>query len=349
MANGDTGLLGGLSYVAIGRETTSGTYNTCTAALDVTNFGVSINQEIKIIEQIERTRTYSKHLQQSRTVGGSCSFYFAPEVLACQYILQAAMFASVTTATVASETTGGGGLTHTFAVGDVEVTNTSLCINARKGPITTGTAFQYNGVRVADINFSASIDEPLQCNVNFMCLDGSSTSNDVGSALTVTSARLLSFDSGRVSVESSFASLTSTSFWHVQSAEWGWNNNIKSDAGAGRIGSAIKTLLPLGVMQFNAKCSMRFNTTSAYDSMIAASSLALEFEFLGATIPGSVGRIGAAFEFPRVYITNAGDPAISGPNEILTADVEFAVLRDDSSATGYAMKAVLTNTTTSLA
>lgn len=347
MAVGDTALLGGLSYVAVGRETTSGTYNTCTAALDILSFGLVTTQENKILEQVETSRTYSKRIQMTRNVAGPCSFYYAPEVLACNYILQNAMVATITTATATGETVGGGALTHTFAVGNVDQSFPSLCINARKGPSTTGQIFEYNGVKVNDITFSAAIDEPLQCDVNFMGLDATTTTNDVVAALTVTSANVLSFANGRLSVEETFASLTSTSIWHVQSAEWGWNNNLKSDAAAGRIGSAIKTVLPLGIMQFNLKCSMRFNTTTAYASMIAASALSLQLEFQGATISSSAARIGARFDFPRVYITNAGEPVINGPNEILTSDVEFHVLRDDSSGTGYAMQALITNTTTS--
>jgi hypothetical protein len=349
MPDGDTALLGGLSYVAVGRETTVGTYNTCSAALDAISCSMAVTQENKIIEQIERTRTYSKRIQQMKMVGGGISFYYAPDVLACNYLLQNAFFGTVTTATVTGETTGGGGLQHTFEIGNVEQSYPSLCLNVRKGPATSGRVFEYSGVKVSEIAFSAAIDEPLKCDATFVAMDATQTSNDVVSALTVTSAELLSFTNGRFSIEQTFASLTSSSFWHVQSAEFGWNNDIKSDAAAGRIGSALRTVLPLGALQFNLKCSMRFNTTTAFDAMIAASALSCQLEFLGSTISGSVARRGIRFNFPRVYITNAGDPTINGPNEILTSDIEFHVMRDDSSATGYAMQALVYNTTTSFA
>lgn len=349
MAVGDSALLGGVGYVAIGRETTTGTYNTCTAALDVLSFGVVTTQENKILEQVERSRTYSKRVQQTRNVGGPMSFYFAPDVLACNYVLHQAMNATITTATVTGETTGGGGFQHTLEIGNVDASYPSLCMNVRKGDGTAGKIFEYTGVRVGDINFAAQIDEPLQVDVNFMGIDASVGGTDVESALTVTSAQLLNFTDGRVSLEQSFASLTSSSFWHVQSVEWGWNNNLKSDQQVGRIGSALKQVLPNGIVQFTAKATIRFNTTSAYDSMIAASALAMQLEFLGDTISGSVARRGIRFNFPRVYISNAGDPVINGPNELLTSEVEFHVLRDDSSASGYAMQAIVYNTTSSYA
>jgi len=350
MAIGDTALLGGLSYVAIGRETTSGEYNTCTAGMDVLSFGLVTTQENKILEQIETSRTYSKRIQQTKNVAGPASFYFLPCSPACNYILHNAMIGTVTSATATGETVGGGAFEHTVAIGDVEQSFPSLCINVRKGPATTGQVFEYDGVKVNDISFAANIDEPLQVDVNFVGLDSTKTSNDVSSALTVTCADPLSFESGRVSVEGSFASLTSSSYWHVQSVEWGWNNNLKTDAAAGRIGSAVKELLPLGIAQFNMKATIRFNTTAAFDAMIDASQLSMQLEFQGRnTISGSVARPGIKFNFPKVYISNAGDPVINGPNEVLTSDVEFHVLRDCSSATGYAMQAIVTNTTSSYA
>lgn len=349
MAVGDSALLGGLSYVAVGRETVSGTYNTCTAALDVISAGLVGVQENKIIEQIERSRTFSKRIQQMRMVDGGISFYYAPDVLACNYILQNAFFGTVTTATVTGETTGGGGFQHTFEIGNVEQSYPSLCFNIRKGPVTTGRVFQYSGVKVNEITFQSSINEPLKVDINVMGMDTTQTSNDVASALTVTSAQLLSFVNGRLSVESNFASLTTSSFWHIDSVEFGWNNNIKGDAASGRIGSATRTVLPLGTVAFNLKAKLRFNTTTAYDAMRAATELSAQLEFLGDTITGSVARRGIRFNFPSVFITNAGEPSISGPNEVLTSDVEFHVMRDDSSANGYAVQAVVYNTTSSFA
>lgn len=349
MAVGDSALLGGLSYVSVGRETSTGTYNTCTAALDVMSWGVVTTQETKILEQVERSRTYSKSVKQMKMVGGPLSFYYAPDVLACNYLLQAACVGTITSATVTGETTGGTGFQHTFNIGNIEQSFPSLCFNVRKGDSTSGKIFEYSGVKVNDVSFSAELDDALKVTANMVALDSTITTNDVESALTVTSAQLLNFTDGRFSVEQTFASLTSSSFWHVQSCEFGWNNNIKSDSASGRIGSNIRTVLPLGIAQFNLKCSIRFNTTTAYDSMLAHSSLSCQLEFLGDTISGSVARRGIRFNFPKVKVANAGDPTINGPNEILTSEVEFHVLRDDSSGTGYAMQALVYNTTSSFA
>jgi hypothetical protein len=70
-----------------------------------------------------------------------------------------------------------------------------------------------------------------------------------------------------------------------------------------------------------------------------------EFEFLGATLAGSSVRKGIKFVFPKVYIKDAGDPEIGGPEEILVSEIAFDVLRDASSTGGYAVTAIVTNGT----
>lgn len=345
MAIGQYAQLGGLSYVAIGRETTLGTYNTCTAALDCLSASIATTQDNKILEQIERSRTYSKRMSLMKKVGGDLEFYFAPQMDACNFILQNAFGGTITSATSTGETVGAGAasaMDHTFAVGNMGESYPSLCVNIRKGDATNGKVFQYSGVRVNNINFSASIDDALKCNVGLTGLDSTLNSNDVSSALGVTSTSVLSFVDGRLSVEGTFASLTSSSFWHIQSVEFGWSNNLKSDSDAGRIGSNILTTLNPGIMSFTLKTKIRFDTTTAYSAMLNATKLSAQLHFLGPTMTSSAIRQGIKFNLPTVYINNAGDPTIGGPDQILSSDVDFHVLRDDTTSTGYAVQAVVT-------
>ena len=88
MPLGAGGILSGLSYMALGRETTTGTYNTCTAQLDFISSSVKTTQEVKVLEQIERKRAMSKSISLSRSIGGDVEFYFFPDVTSCAWILQ---------------------------------------------------------------------------------------------------------------------------------------------------------------------------------------------------------------------------------------------------------------------
>lgn len=349
MSVGQGSVLGALSYLAVGRETTFGTYTTCTAGLDFLSSSLKTLKENKILESIERSRTYSKRIHMGKKTEGEVEFYVFPLYTATGYILQNAFGGTVTSATATGETAGGGAFTHTFNIGAMDQSYTSLCVNLRKGETSSGKIFEYSGVRINEISFTSELDEALKCSMGLVCKDSSQTSNTVDGALTFTAASPLSFENGRISVESSFASLTSTSFWHVQSCEFTLNNSIKSENEARRIGSDVPAILPVGVMSFTLNMTVRFDTTTAYSAMLNATQLYAELEFLGPTMSGSAVRQGLKFQFQKLIVTDAGDPEIGGPDEILTSEIVFHVLRDDSSATGYACRALLTNNISSLA
>ena len=309
-------------------------------------------KENKILEQIERTRTYSKRISLSKKVEGDLDFYYAPTVDACNFMLQNVFGGTITSATATGETAGAGAssaMVHTFNVGAMDQSYPSLCINIRKGDTTAGKVFNYNGVRVNQMTFTAEIDEPLQISTSLIAMDSTQVSNDVASALTVTSASILSFVDGRVSVETSFGSLTSSSFWHVQSVEFGVQNNLKNGNESRRIGSDILTQLPPGIAAFTLNCRIRFDTTTAFAAMINATKLSAQLEFLGPTLTSSAIRQGIKFNFPTLYVSDAGDPEIGGPDEVLTSNVVFHVLRDDTTSTGYAVQALVTNQKTNYA
>ncbi len=77
--------------------------------------------------------------------------------------------------------------------------------------------------------------------------------------------------------------------------------------------------------------------------MLAATEFAAEVEFQGATLPGSAVRQGIKFQYPKIVVVDSGDPEIGGPDEMLMSDVTFMVLRDDSSVTGFACRALVAN------
>lgn len=338
MAVGDTALLGFGSYVAIGRETSAGTYNTCTAGLDFISTSLKTQKDLKILEQVERSRTYSKALSLGKTVGGDLGVYWRNDQTALMYLLQNAFGGTVTSATATGETVGGASLSHIFETGSMDQSFPSLCVNVRKGPLSGGKVFQYHGVRVNEMTLSAELDEPLMLSFNLVGMDSTQVSNDVSTNFTATSEGVLSFANGRLSVEGTFASLTSSSFWHVQSFNFKLSNNLKTGNESRRIGSDILAVLPCGIQSYELSCQMRFNTTTAYDAMIAGTTeYAAQLEFLGATYTGSVARRRITVDFQKVMVKDAGDPEISGPDGVITSQVTFAVLRDES-ASGYAVR-----------
>lgn len=349
MAVGDSALIGGDSYLAIGRESTFGTGVTATAALDFISSSMKLVKEHKVVEQIERSRTYSKRIASSRTVEGELEFVFAPRVSACNWILQNVMGGTVTSATGTGETTGGGAFTHTFEMGSMDQAYKSLTINMRKGNASGGKVFEYVGCRVGEITFASEIDEPLNVSASIMAKDATTGVASVASFITVTAAPLLSFVDGRLSVESAFASLTSSSFWHVQTVELSLNNNLNGDSEARRLGTDTVVVLPPGIADISLKATIRFDTTTAWSAMVNATQFSAQLEFLGPTMTGSALRQGIKFNLPRVYIADAGEPEVADASGILQSEVTFHVLRDDTTSTGYALQALVTNDTSSYA
>lgn len=348
MSVGQGALLGGLSYVAIGRETTYGTYSTCTAGIEFLSMSLKNMQEDKILETIDNNRSYGKQIRLGKKVEGELEFYFGPQNDACNYLLHNAFGGgAVSSATATGETAGGGAFTHTVSLNNFTATYSSLCINSRKGDAASGKVFEYSGLRVNEFTVKAELDDALVVTAALIGKDASVTSNTVDASIAGSTIlqNPLSFVNGRFSVESSFSGLTTTSYWHVQSMEFKLNNNLKSER---RIGTDTVDRLPPGMATFDLTCKIRFDTTTAYDAMIANTAFSAEFEFLGTTMSSSAVREGIKIQFPRVYIKDAGDPEISGPDDLLTSDVKFTVMRE-LTASGYAVRALVTNKTASYA
>jgi hypothetical protein len=346
MADGQNANVGFSSYICVGRESTFKTYSTCTAGLEFFNSSLKTAQEQKQIEAISTKRTYSDRISLSKMIEGDVEFHMAADSDSCQYILQNAFGGGVvSSATIAADTTGAGAFEHTVSLNNFDATYSSLCINERKGDSTNGKIFEYSGLRVNEFSLSGEVDSELLASASFIGVDSTNTSNNVSSNLTVTGQTPLSFANMRLSVESTFASLTASAFWHVQSFEWAINNNLKADSDSRRIGSSILDVLPPGIAQFTFNFSMRFDTLTAYNAMLNETQLAAQLSFQGPTMTGSNFRQEVKINMPKLFINDAGDPEIGGPDEIIKAEVTTLVLRDDSTSTGYAVQAVVRNKT----
>lgn len=344
MSVGENALVGGNGYLAIARETTLGTYATCTAGIDFLSFKFATTKDRKILEQVVTKRYQSKSIGLGITTEGSLEYYFNPGNQAGIYVMANAFGGTVTSATVTAATS----FTHTIDVGAMDGTYKSLSFNVRYGDATNGKVFQYTGIRVGDFSIKAELDDALMCSAEMIAMDSTSLANDVNTALTITSTNPLSFVSGRLSIDGSVSSLTASSFWHIQSMELKMSNNLKSDSDCRRIGSDKLQTIALGQSSAELTVNMRFDTLTAYSAMLAQTQFAGEFEFTGETITGSTLTNGLTIVMPKLYIKSAPEPEVSGPDEVLKTTVVFDVLRDDSSAGGYALQAVVQNGLTSL-
>lgn len=352
MAVGQNANVGFSSYLLVGREATFKTYNTCTASLDFLSASFQTKKDSKIIEAVRKSRTFVDRIGLSKSIEASIDWVMAADNDASQYLLQNAMGGGViSTATATGDTAGAGVFEHVYSINDYSATYSSLCFNHRKGDGTNGKTFEYSGGRVNEFSLKAEIDEALQASAKLFVCDSTSGGQDLSALVTNNNTQSpLVFTDMRFSVEGTFASLTTGAFWHVQSLEVGLNNSLKADTDSRRLGSDLLQVLPPGPMQFTLNCSIRFDTLTAYTAMLSETQLSAQCEFLGPnTISGSKLKQMIRFDFPRVYIQEAGDPEIGGPDEIIKSDVTFMVLQDDSSTTGYALKVTARNSTSTYA
>ncbi len=348
MAEGQNANVGFNSYFAVGREATFKTAVTATAGLDFLSSSIETTQEQKIIESISNKRSFSDRISLSKKVEGDVEFYLGADSDSCQHILQNAFGGGViASATATGDTTGSGVFEHTYSLNNFDATYSSLCINHRKGDSTNGKYFGYSGGRVGELTLSGAVDEALKASSSFVFCDSTNSVADVSSLLTVTGQTPLSFSNMRLSMETTFASLTTSAFWYVQSFEFGINNNLKSDTDSRRIGSSILDVLPPGVAKFTFNFSMRFDTLTAYNAMLNETQYSAQLAFQGPTLTGSALRQQVLINMPRIYINDAGDPEVGGPDDILKSDITASVLRDDTTSTGYAVQAKVINKTTS--
>jgi hypothetical protein len=345
MAVGQYSTDGLFSYLAVGREVTFGTAVTATAGLEFLSAGIKGVQQNKILEEIQANRVHSKLIKMGKVVEGDLEFYAKPANTAMAYILQNAFGGAITSATATGETIGGATFQHAFSIGDITAnTHTSLTINMRKGSSSTGKIFQYTGMRVNELGITSEIDEALKVSASFMGKDFINSASDMSSFMTATVSDSLSFVNGRVSIENSFASLTSTSYWHVQNVNLTINNNLKGDTESRRIGSDTVDVLPSGIANIQLTMSIRFDTITAIEAMKAGTKLSAQLDWRGNTASGSAIAPGLRFNMPAIYVDEAGDPEVSGPDGQLVSEITFHVLRDDTSATGYAIQGILYNT-----
>ncbi len=347
MAVGDSVLVGNLSYITIGRETTYGTYVTATAGISFMSASMKATKETKVIEEIQTSRTNSNYIQLRKSIEGEIEANYSPKNIGMNYLLHNAFGGGpVTSATATGDTAGAVSFTHQVDIANFLTTYSSLSMNVRKGQGTTGKIFEYSGIRINELTLKAEIDEPLMMSTSLIAKDVTLSANDVSAKLDTTTASQvpLSFVDGRFSVETTVAGLTTTSYWHVQSFEFKINNNLNGDSSSRRIGSDTLQVLPAGLAQFNLTASIRFDTTTAFDAMMAGTRFAAEFQFQGPTLTGSTLRESIKITMPWVVVSDAGDPEISSAQDPLTSEVTFAVLRDPTTS-GYAVRAVVLNNT----
>lgn len=306
------------SYLAVGKETTFGTYASATTAVSFVSSSFRTDVDTQKLDEIGINRGYIKRVTLGKNVQGSLETFFHPEESAL--ILAAALGGPIVS--TASTTA----IYHSITAGNFDTTTAirSLSFNFRKGE---SDVFHYQGGRINSLKLTGNVGEPVNMEVEFIFKDSTLLSDDIANSITYSTVAPFTFVNGAFRYNSSeTAAATSTSNEPIQSFELTINNNVISDENARSLGTSLVDILPVTRREVEFKVNNRWDTTTTFNRFIQATQGAIELNFAAGSITATDGYR-AIIRMPKVYNVT-GDTEIGGSDEILTSEITFDVIVD---------------------
>lgn len=320
MAVGGDAKVGVNSYVALGKESTFGTYASATTAVEAISCSFRTDIESLKLDQIGQNRGYTHRVTLGKNVGGTLEQYLHPQesVLLLANALGGHI---VTTTTVTSANI------HSLTAGNFNTQpSLGLSFNVRKGDTHT---FRYLGGRCNVLKLSGKVGEPLMASYEFVFKDSTQLSDDIVSILSISTVVPYTFANGVFRYQATEAAAqTTTANEPIQSFELSINNNIKSDEMARSLGTITVDVLPATRREIEFKVTNRWDTSTTLQRFIQATQGAVELVFTGAFISGTAGpTMDMTLRLPKVFNVS-GDTEIGGADEVLQTEIPFDCLID---------------------
>jgi hypothetical protein len=324
MAVGSEGNAALRSYVVVGKETVYGTYASATTAIEALSCNFRTDIDSEKIDAIGMNRGFLRRVTLNKVVKGSLEQYLHP-------IDSPLLWISGMGGTCTSAALSGSSYTHSVSIGNFDTSQSlGLSFNVRKGP---SMVFRYVGGRVNQIKLSAKAGEIVKCSYDIVFKDSTQLSDDIGATLSISSVLPFTYAQGDFRyAETEAKADTTTASEPIQSFELSINNNLVTDANARAFGSNLLSILPPGRRDVKLKVSQRFDTTTTWQRFIQATQGSVQLTFTGALVNASTSTYQMYIRLPKVY-NNTGDTELSNPKEILSADIEYDVVLDNTGTT----------------
>jgi len=314
-----------LSYIALGKEGTFGTYASATTAVEAISCTFRTDIESEKLDQIGASRGFSHRVTKGKIVGGTLEQYLHPQesVLLIANALGGALVSNSIS----------GGFAHSVSAGNFDTTTAinQLSFNVRKGE---SHVWRYTGGRCNQLKITGAVGEAVKVSYEFVFKDSTLLSDNIIAILSLSSVNPFTFVDGKFkysNTESNAANSTNSE--PIQSFELTINNNIVSDDDARSLGNITVDVLPPTRRDIQLTVKNRFDTSTTYDRMIQATQGAIELYFEGRAISGTAAPFYAmTIRLPKVY-NATGDTEINGSDEILTTEIKYDVLVDNPSPT----------------
>jgi len=323
MAVGDLAEVAARSYVAVGRETTFGTYLSATTAIEAVSCTFRTDIESRVLEEIGRNLSPARRIQLGKNVGGTLEHFLHPQesVLLIANALGGGIASSITAVTGVS--------LHSITSGNFDTIAASLSFNVRKGSTLT---WRYLGGRVNNFRITGAVGEPIRASYDLVFMDSTQLSDDIQAILSISTVLPFTFMQGVYRYSSTEAlAATTTAVEPIQSFDLSVSNNLATGPEARRFGTNTVQVLPATSRRITLSVTQRFDTTTSYNRFIQATQGAIEFFFQGATITASAAlapQYEMVVRLPKVFY-NSADPMLDTPNDVLQHDFTVDVVNDN--------------------
>lgn len=325
MAVGDSSQQGVNSYLTVFREATWGTYPATAATNGTAIEFLSCNFVTNIDTQKLDTmgnRGHTKRVTLGRNVTGTLEMHLHP--VESTLLLGVVMGGGIASSSLT------GAYTHSISVGNVtDTAPTAVSFNFKKG----ATVFNYVGGRVNTLKIAATVGEVVKMSCDMVFKDSTIGATDITANNSYTSVLPFTFVNGVFRYNSTEVNAaTTTSQEAITGFELTVNNNLKSDADARQLGSALLSVLPPTRRTVELKVTQRFDTTTTYNRFIQATQGSVELRFTGDSITSEHSNQ-MTIRLPKVF-NKTGDTQVAGSGEILKTEIEYDVIVDTTTSAG---------------
>src|SRR3990167_2494598 len=343
MPVGSNAKFGYASSVGVSEETTYGTKVDSFKYVEFNSESMKREIEEKKLESINGTRDFIKRLLGNETVSGSLDVHLNPAEDSILRIVKHAMGGTVSSAKIT--TTADDMFLHTFAVGDMELNDSSVSSAAVKGLSLQidegGIVWDFLGCRVNQLSIKGEVGSPIMMSAEFIGKTASITT----STPTVVFSNILPCNFNGVTFQTG-DSLTNLTTTVVQSFEFSINNNLAADAGR-ELGSRVIGILPPVRREVKLKVGMRFDTTTSHNVFLAATVTAIRItldssQTITSASVTSNQTYNMIINLPRCYY-NSNMPEVGGP-DVLTHELDISALSQNTT-TAYAVQITAQNAT----
>jgi hypothetical protein len=311
-------------YIALGRESTWGTYASATSAVEAISCSFKTEIDSEKLDAIGN-RGFHKRVTLSKTVAGELETYFHP-------VESVPLIAAALGGAVVSNSVTAGVYDHSISAGNMDTSTCflGLSFNVRKG---NAHVWRYNGGRVNSMKISAAVGEAVKVTWEMIFKDSTMQSDDIASILSVSSLLPMTFADGVFRYSDTEANAATTTVQEpIQGFELSVKNNLASEESARELGTRILSVLPPTRREVELTITQRFDTTTAYNRFIQATQGSVELFFRSGNSLGNNCFPEITIRLPKVF-QNSNDPMLDDSSGILSAEFTYDAVVDNPSTT----------------